>query len=249
MDCNGNRNIWIIKPGAKSRGRDIVCKDRLDDILRLVEVTERCSVKENEWVAQKYIDTPLLIYDTKFDIRQWFLVTDWNPLTIWFYKESYLRFSMQHFSLDDLDSSIHLCNNSIQKHYKNASNRNTLLPCHNMWSSTKFQEYLEKKAIIYTMKMAQESVEPRKNSFELYGADFILGQDFKPWLIEINTSPTMFPSTPVTAELCSQVQEDTIKVVLNGKKTGKNKDTGKFELLWKEVWRIQHYIRFKENLF
>ncbi|CAF1079154.1 unnamed protein product [Adineta ricciae] len=241
---DGTRDIWILKPGAKSRGRGIVVYDRLEDILKLCSST---LTKDGKFVVQKYIERPLLIHKIKFDIRQWFLVTDWNPLTIWMYKDCYLRFCTEHFSLETRQQNVHLCNYSIQKNYKNNSNRHNDLPAENMWTNAEFVEkYLRpnnladrweqfiypamKNAIVCSMLVAQDTIDPRKNSFELFGADFMLGEDLKPWLIEINCSPTMARSTLVTTEMCDGVLEDTCKVMID-RRYNRSADTGRFEMI------------------
>lgn len=45
--------------------------------------------------------------------------------------------------------------------------------------------------------VSQDLVEHRKKSWELYGYDFMVDDQYKPWLIEINSSPACDYSTKV----------------------------------------------------
>ncbi|KAL6434340.1 hypothetical protein ACFW04_006042 [Cataglyphis niger] len=246
IDMDGIMNIWILKPGNKSRGRGIVLINKLEDVMIKVNPTGK---QETRYVVQKYIERPLLIHNTKFDIRQWFIVTCAQPLTLWMYRESYLRFCSQKFSLDDFHESIHLCNHAIQCKYNNCGDRDPALPTDNMWDATTFKEFLKsqghgnawdeliypgmRQGLVGSLLASQDAMDRRKNSFELYGADFMIMEDFSVWLIEINSHPDMSYSSSVTTRLCRQVMEDTIKVVIDFREDN-SADTGDFELAYKQ---------------
>lgn len=197
---NGTKNIWIVKAGKKSRGRDI---SLFTDISKLKVHTATC----NSWVVQKYIENPMIISHKKFDIRQWVLISTSDPLTIWVYKKCYLRFSLEDYDDEDISNPyVHLTNNSISKTSKRFENSD-IKGC--MWSAEQFQSYLIEtngedlwtsqiypglKKIIKNSLLAVGNL-GRKKSFELLGYDFMIDDKNFPWLLEINSSPAMDYST------------------------------------------------------
>jgi len=52
IDLDGLNNIWIVKPGAQSRGRGIQLTNKLDKVMGKVNPA---AMKESRYVVQKYI--------------------------------------------------------------------------------------------------------------------------------------------------------------------------------------------------
>jgi tubulin polyglutamylase TTLL5 len=86
----GNKaaNIWIIKPVGLSRGRGISLVNDIADVSYSQPI-----------VIQRYISDPLCFMGFKFDLRVYVLVTSFNPLEAFIYKEGLARFGTRQYSL------------------------------------------------------------------------------------------------------------------------------------------------------
>jgi tubulin monoglycylase TTLL3/8 len=222
---NGSHNIWILKPSNLSRGRGVTCVDSLEPIEQSLMGTNDTGV-----VVQKYIENPLIIYNRKFDIRQWVLVTSLSPLVIWMWKEPYIRFGAEDYALEDINNIYsHLTNNSISKHsqkYKNDTKFNE-----DMWTCHQFSQYIGeekyaqifekmKNAIICSFYAAHHEIKKRENSHELFGYDFMIDEDMNVFLIEVNASPALDYSTKITENAVKTMVKDLIEIIIdhdNGK--------------------------------
>jgi len=230
-------NVWIVKPAGKSRGRDIQC---FGDLKKLLKYTGQSNHEVVPWVVQKYMENSLIVHKRKFDIRQWVIVTNWNPLTIYFYNDCYLRFCVNEYSLDDLDDKfVHLANNSVSKLSENFHGG----PIdENMWTRDQFISYLDsighsgKAKWFNDIKLGMQDIVKgsfasvqdyvhygpgnsfaRGNSFEIFGFDFMLDDQLNPWLIEINSAPSMECSTKITSKLVKEALKSSVACILDAK--------------------------------
>jgi hypothetical protein len=239
----GSENIWIIKPIGSSCGRNI----SVAHAWRALEIVSK--EMGYKCVVQKYIERPLLVRrQQKFDIRQWVLITNVNPLVIYGFSQCYLRLSSQEYTLDGsrlMDPLVHLCNNSIQRRVESEAQESDsptspYIYHPLMMSQDEFSDLLEgkwgdrkkypngvfvdvvkeqiKTLAINSLRSVREKLDRVGKGFEWLGFDLMVTDSLKVKLIEINTSPDMTYSTPITEWLVKEATSKLMDLILNEKK-------------------------------
>jgi len=102
-----------------------------------------------------------------------------------------------------------------------------------------------KGVIINSLKSVQSVIHNDKHCFECYGYDIILDANLKPWLIEINASPSLSTTTIADKKLKKNLISDIYNAVVTEKwfeekgKPGTNTTTkireGDFDLIYDET--------------
>ena len=227
-----SKYTWIIKPGENTnRGNGIAICRSLEKIKNEFKNNPFPDTGEHTYIIQKYIEKPFLVNKRKFDIRLYTLMTSTNGiLQCYFYQEGYIRTSCKDYNSKALDNKfIHLTNDAIQKKsddYGKYENGNKM-------SYKDFQKYLDNKRIqknflndilpqiksivLDTVKASFVSIDKNKrlHTFEIFGYDFLLDADLKPWLLEINTNPCLELSSTILARIIPAMVENAFKIAID----------------------------------
>lgn len=204
------------------------------------------------YVVQKYLSDPLLIGGKKFDLRLYVLVTSYAPLVVYMYRSGFARFSHTRFTMDASDLSnnmVHLTNVAVQKHCDSYDEkRGGKWDLHHLKLYLMSREDPEKvnnlfcaiqDIVLFSLFAVQKVMIQDKHCFELYGYDIMISSDLKPWLIEVNASPSLTANTPSDYDLKFALLDDTL-TILDFEKylTGTEAQIGGFDLLYKNGSRI-----------
>ena len=88
--------------------------------------------------------------------------------------------------------------------------------------------------ILRCLQSVAKTIINDKHCFELYGFDVLLDDNLKPWLIEINASPSMTANTPTDYDTKVGLLEDTYAVLdIEKILTGSEEQVGGYDLICK----------------
>ncbi|XP_032143134.1 tubulin polyglutamylase TTLL5 isoform X17 [Sapajus apella] len=223
-----DRGPWIVKPVASSRGRGVY----------LINNPNQISLEENILVS-RYINNPLLIDDFKFDVRLYVLVTSYDPLVIYLYEEGLARFATVRYdqgAKNIRNQFMHLTNYSVNKKSGDyvSCDDPEVEDYGNKWSMSAMLRYLKQEGrdttalmahvedlIIKTIISAELAIATacktfvphRSSCFELYGFDVLIDSTLKPWLLEVNLSPSLACDAPLDLKIKASMISDMFTVV------------------------------------
>ena len=217
---------WITKPSRGGGGRRI----KVWSTASLIQ-----SNIDKKVVVQAYISNPLLIEGTrrKFDIRAYVLVLKNHE--VYFYDEGLLRLASKPFSMHSEqlgDPYVHVTNNSVNKRNSikhgaienllwsewNSKNgkevwKSTIMPQLKHIAKVTFGQCLLKNADVIREIQRYKDI---ADSFELFGMDCIVDENFKVWLLEVNHMPEIETSDAARADkkMNDQLMIDMFTLVL-----------------------------------
>ena len=211
-------NIWIVKPVGKSRGKGIFLIDNISDV-----------PLNDTFLVQKYLTNPLLLDEGyKFDMRIYCLVTSVNPLEMFLYKDGFARVSNELYTMDITNMKVHLTNAAIQnRNAKKSKNYEKIyggskisLDMLRTKLSRQYNidfDYLiwpqVKDIIIKVFACCQNDIPYCPSTFEMFGFDVIIDTNFRCWLLEINSSPSLERSNVLDDEIKLPLVKDIIKII------------------------------------
>ncbi|CAM9712632.1 unnamed protein product [Ectocarpus sp. 12 AP-2014] len=249
---------WIMKPTNRAQGKGIFIINRLAQIKKWSSNPRWASIPLKEaYLISRYIENPLLVGGRKFDLRIYVLVTCYRPLRVYLFVHGFARFCTPKYTSDvqELDNPfIHLTNVAVQKHGEDYNSMHG-----GKWHIRNLRLFLEAtrgreavsalfgqidSIIIHSLKAVQPVMVSDKHCFECYGYDIIVDDQLKPWLVEVNASPSLSATTESDRVMKTTLLRDIFAVVVppdfsdpsykGPVSMGPCKDTGAFYVLYDE---------------
>ncbi|CAK5025171.1 unnamed protein product [Meloidogyne enterolobii] len=221
---NGKQSPFIVKPAGGSFGKGIFFLSRAEEVYS-IDYSQK-------WVISRYIERPLLINGLKWDLRIYVLVTSFYPLIVYMYSDGLARFAVHTYkdgktNFDDLNQ--HLTNYNVFR-----NNDCSVEDMGHKWTLGALLRHLEENSGIDTELLMVRiediviksllSIQPRvaamcrklnlhpKCCFELFGFDILVDEHLKPWLLEINLSPSLSCDAPLDTLLKTHLFCDVLNV-------------------------------------
>lgn len=230
---------WIAKPTGKAQGRGIFLVSKLNQ-LKKWSTGQKASASNaglflEPYIISRYIPDPLLVGGKKFDLRLYVLVTSYRPLKACLYRGGFCRFCVEQYSTDvaEIDNVfVHLTNVALQKHSEDYNSRtggkwaieDLLLFIESTRGAAAKDKVLSdmEAVIVHSLKAVQGVMINDKHCFEMYGFDILLDSSLRPWLLEVNASPSLSVTTTEDRLLKLRLIHDVLSVVIASRAAAAN---------------------------